>query len=136
LTVSIIRGGPAGPEVCTSAWIKGLEPVRSDILLERRGLSCYSCAFFDEVAQAGGGDIALAGFLGDGGCLATAADALSAGHRVTILQDAVFDGASQLFTEAHLRALRTFTMLDVRLAAVGAWVQSLSRAFARDGRCA
>jgi nicotinamidase-related amidase len=134
LTVSIVRGGPdadTGP----GGWIKGLEPLRPDVVLERRARSLYSCEFFDEVAQAAGGDIALAGFLGDGGCLATAADALCAGHRVTILQDAVLDNSSQLFSEAHLRALRTFTMLDVRAAAVGAWIASLSRSFAWGGRC-
>ncbi|HWA91419.1 MAG TPA: isochorismatase family protein [Rhizomicrobium sp.] len=128
LAVSIVRGE-------TGPWIKGLEPLRHDILIERRGRSCYANEFFDEVAQAAGGEIALAGFVGDGGCLATVADALCAGHRVTILQDATCDGVSSLFSEAHLAALRRFTRLDVRTATAGAWIASTSGALIRGSQC-
>lgn len=137
LTVSIVRGEAAmqAPDACPSGWIKGLEPLRSDVLLERHGRSCYSSEFFDEVAQAAGGDIALAGFVGNGGCLATVVDALGAGHRVTILQDATYDSVSQSFSDAHLRSLKAFTRLDVRLVRVSSWIAALGGAFTGSCQC-
>ncbi|MBV9694466.1 MAG: isochorismatase family protein, partial [Alphaproteobacteria bacterium] len=137
LSVSIMRGG-ANPQVSDATanpWIKGFEPLRSDILLERRGRSCYSSEFFCEVAQAAGGEIVLAGFIGDGGTLATVIDALKVGHRVTILRDATYDRTAQLFSEAHLRALRDFTHLHVRVKTVHTWTASFTPISARSGRC-
>ncbi len=73
LAVAFIRGnaGAQTGDRAAGGWLKGFEPVRSDVLLDRRGPSCYTSEYFDDVAQAAGGDIVLAGFAGQGGCLAT-----------------------------------------------------------------
>ena len=135
LAVAILRGEGTGgaSDGGAGGWIKGFEPMRSDILLERRGKSCYSSEYFDEIAQAAGGDIVLAGFAGEGGCLATAADAISAGHRVTFLRDATYDRTSESFSESQLRLLGSFTKFDIRAATVSSWVSSLNVSLALGG---
>lgn len=137
LAVAYLRGD-AAERACdggSNAWIRGFEPMRSEILLERRGLSCYDSGFFDEVAQAAGGDVVLAGFLGEGGCLATAADSMYAGHRITILSDATYDEAARNFSDGHLKLLRAFTKLDINAMTTGNWIKSFENSLLWSRQC-
>jgi nicotinamidase-related amidase len=137
LAVAFIRGNAdaqAGDRVA-GGWLKGFEPVRSDVLLDRCGPSCYTSEYFDDVAQAAGGDIVLAGFAGQGGCLATVADAICAGHRITVLRDATYDKASEQFADVQLRQLAAFTKFTIRSTTVGGWTASLNASFAWGDRC-
>ncbi len=93
--------GPApGP-----AWIEGFEPRRHESVFERAGRSCYESPYFREVVEGAGGVFAVAGFIGPGGCGATAADARAAGHIVLFLVDAIDDDRLET-PSLHLVALR------------------------------
>jgi nicotinamidase-related amidase len=69
-----------------SIWIKGLAPERADIILERKGASCYDNAYFAQMAVNG---FVLAGFPADNEVAHTASDAMRAHHAPTILYDAL-----------------------------------------------
>jgi nicotinamidase-related amidase len=137
LAVAFIRGDAAAQtgDRTAGGWLKGFEPARSDVLLDRRGPSCYTSEYFDDVAQAAGGEIVLAGFAGQGGCLATVADAIYAGHRITVLRDATYDKVSEQFADIQLRQLAAFTKFDVRSTTVSGWTASLSTSFAWGNQC-
>ena len=86
-------------------WIDGFEPRRHESVFERTGLSCYDSPYFTEIVDGVGGSCVVAGFVGPGGCRATAADAQAAGHRLTFLADAIDDDAAAA-RPAHLVAAR------------------------------
>lgn len=69
-------------------WIEGFEPTRLDMVFERSRPSCYASELFGEIAGQAAGNIVLAGFGGEGACLATALDAHHRGHTFTFLEDA------------------------------------------------
>jgi nicotinamidase-related amidase len=69
-------------------WIEGFHPNGSDYIFERNKLSCYASDNFLNVVSKSGGNIVIAGFSGDGACLATAVEAFHRDHSVTFLQDA------------------------------------------------
>jgi nicotinamidase-related amidase len=131
MAIAFVRGdaGETDGDHVTGSWIKGLEPTKSDVLLDRHGPSCYTSEYFDDVAQAAGGDIVIAGFAGEGGCLATVADAICAGHRVTILRDATYDKVSELFADDQLSQLAAFTRFDVHATTVTGWLAELNDSF-------
>lgn len=135
--IAFVRGdAAAGPGGAAAAgWIKGFEPSRSDVLLDRHGPSCYTSEYFDDVVQAAGGDIVIAGFAGQGGCIATAADAICAGHRITVLRDATYDKASELFAEPQLHQLAAFTKFGIRSTTVHRWIASLDGSRVWSDRC-
>lgn len=115
----------AGDRSTRSKWITGFEPDRPETILERNGPSCYSGPFFEEIAQQGGGELVVAGLLGCGGCLATAADALYAGHSVTFLRDAILDETSErAFSEDSIQLLSAFTKFDVRSITTRNWIET------------
>ena len=69
-----------------SAWIKGFEPKRSDMVFERPQPSCYANQLFEDVASRI--EHFVIGGLAEVACLATAIDAWHRGHHVTFLTDA------------------------------------------------
>jgi nicotinamidase-related amidase len=76
------------PALSCSSWISGFEPVSSDMVFERNKPSCYASREFANAMTAGGGHFVLAGFSGEGACLATVIEAFHRDHRVTFLADA------------------------------------------------
>ncbi len=103
-------------------WLVGFEPKRNDSIFDRVGPSCYGSAYLDEVIEGAGRHIVLAGFLGRGGCLATAADALSIGHGVTFLTDAIHDSLSGRFFDSSMASsIKAFTRFDVRVMHTRGW---------------
>ncbi len=114
-----------------SVWIKGFEPGRYDSVFERAGPSCYGNPYFDEVVEGAGRGIVVAGFAGRGGCLATAGDAMSAGHAVTFLTDAIFDDLSARFFDCSLAgSLAAFTKFDVRAVTARRWIAATASGLA------
>jgi nicotinamidase-related amidase len=109
-------------------WINGFEPRREDALLRKSSLSCYSNPYFDDIVQGAGGHVVLCGFLGEGGCIATIVGALHAGHAVTVLRDAMFDGATDQGANSILRHLTAYTDLDIAVPNTSAWISSTGRA--------
>lgn len=104
-------------------WIKGFEPGRYDSVFERAGPSCYGSPYFDEVVEGAGRGIAVAGFAGRGGCLATAADAVFKGHAVAFLTDAILDDLSaSVFDTSFTGSLAAFTKFDVRAISARCWM--------------
>jgi nicotinamidase-related amidase len=131
MSIAFIRSAlrQTGAPSIRSVWIKGFEPNRNEAILERNGLSCYSGPFLEAIAEEGGGDLVVAGLLGCWGCLATASDALAAGHTVTFLQDAILDEASEfVFPEDSLQLLKAFTTFNIEASTTRSWIEaSLAR---------
>lgn len=120
------EGGGAGIR-STTGWLKGFEPCRMDAICTRRGLSCYSSPYFSGVIDNDGGGAVYAGFLGDGGCLATATDAIRAGHGMTFLEDAIMDHeAAGLLGGRAVRLLRSFTAVEIEALSSTAWSERIS----------
>lgn len=69
-------------------WIDGFTPRPSDMVFEPLAASCYTSSEFAEAMTAAGMQFVLAGFSGDGACLATLIDASAYGHRVGFIHDA------------------------------------------------
>lgn len=76
------------PALSYSHWIAGFEPLSSEMVFERGKPSCYANSEFANAMAVCGGHFVLAGFSGEGACLATAVEAFHRGHRVTFLSDA------------------------------------------------
>jgi len=76
------------PVLSYSNWIRGFEPLTSEMVFERSKPSCYANREFAHAMTEGGGHFVLAGFSGEAGCLATAVEAFHHGHHVTYLADA------------------------------------------------
>ncbi len=107
-------------------WLGGFEPTRDDMIFERWSPSCYSSRYFGEMAQARG-LLVIAGFLGSGGGLSTAADAEKNGNRIIFLRDAVLDEASGRFPPS-LASLEAFARLDVHLVETRQWIEATALA--------
>jgi nicotinamidase-related amidase len=106
-------------------WIKGFEPLRDDMVFERRSASCYANPYFEESAREAGG-LVVAGFLGDGGCLSTAADAIRASNGITFLEDATIDPASaRTLGEMSLAQLNAFTNFEIYATGTRQWIASM-----------
>ena len=58
------------------------------MIFERNKPSCYASREFANAMTAGGGHFVLAGFSGEGACLATVMEAFHRDHHVTFLADA------------------------------------------------
>lgn len=71
-----------------SRWIDGVQPLGGDFVFEREKPSCYSSSAFCDVIERSGGNFVIAGFSGDGACLATVIDGFNRGHNITFLLDA------------------------------------------------
>jgi nicotinamidase-related amidase len=76
------------PVLSYSRWISGFEPLNSDMVFERNKPSCYASREFANAMTSGGGHFVLAGFSGEGACLATVMEAFHRDHQVTFLADA------------------------------------------------
>ncbi len=59
------------------------------MVFERSKPSCYASREFAIAMTEGGGHFVLAGFSGEGSCLATAMDAFHRDHKVTFLADCI-----------------------------------------------
>lgn len=119
-------GAKPSDDASLDGWIAGFEPKRNDSLFDRVGPSCYGGAYLDEVIENAGRHIVLAGFLGRGGCLATAADAVSIGHGVTFLTDAIHDNLSgRLFDCSMASSIKAFTRFDVRVMHTRVWTTAI-----------
>lgn len=112
-------------------WIKGFEPGRYDSVFERAGPSCYGSPYFDEVVEGAGRGIVVAGFAGRGGCLSTASDAVSMGHAVTFLTDAIFDDLSAcVFDNSLTASLAVFTKFEIRAMPAQRWIAASKKGLA------
>jgi nicotinamidase-related amidase len=113
-------------------WIAGLAPERTDMVFARPAQSLYANAYFPEVA-AEAGSLLLAGFPGEGGALATAADAVGAGQGITFLQDALLDSASRrILIEPVLAPLAAHTALAITACGTHRWFHAHAPAVADD----
>jgi nicotinamidase-related amidase len=113
-------------------WILGLAPERADMVFARSAPSLYANAYFPEVATEAGA-LLLASFPGDGGALATAADAIGAGQAITFLQDALLDVASRrILIEPVLATLAAHTPLNIAACGTHRWFHAHAPAFADD----
>lgn len=107
------------------SWIRGFEPKRHESIFERVGPSCYGSPYFDEVIDGAGRNIVVAGFIGRGGCLATAADAVSTGHSIVFLSNALHDDLSARIFDASLAgSLKAFTKFDVCVTQTQSWTST------------
>lgn len=84
----VARSAFFNPVLSYSKWIPGFEPMASDMVFERGKPSCYANREFAHSIAEGGGNFVLAGFSGEGSCLATVLDAFHRDHNVTFLADA------------------------------------------------
>lgn len=108
----------------SNQWFSGFEPQRLDPVFYRRGTSCYSSPYFEEAIARTAGAVVLAGFLGHGGRMSTAADGFRAGHRVTFLTDATHDDAPDRAVDAFLlRRLRA--EFDIAALTTAAWIRRI-----------
>jgi nicotinamidase-related amidase len=124
MAVAFVRDG-ANPRVgSNSDWIRGFEPGRSDMIFERRAVSCYANPYFEEIAKTSG-ELVFAGFPGPGGCLSTAADAVRAGTRITFLEDATVDGESaDALGTLSLARISMLTKFEVYSTHTQKWIAS------------
>ena len=76
------------PVTTFSGWIKGFEPIGSDMVFDRDRPSCYSNRQFSDLMDSYGGHFVLAGFAGETACLSTVIEAFHRKHRFTYLFDA------------------------------------------------
>jgi nicotinamidase-related amidase len=112
----------------TAGWLRGFEPGRLDAICTRRSRSCYSSPYFSGVIDNGDGCAVYAGFLGDGGCLATATEAIKMGHGITFLEDAIMDHeAAGLFGVRAVQLLRSFTAVHIEALSSTAWSERMGR---------
>ena len=102
----------------------GLEPRREDALLLKPALSCYSNTYFDDMVQRAAGALVMCGFMEEGGCIATIAGAVHAGHAVTVLRDATRDDAADPAADSLLRHLTVYADLDIAAVSTSAWISS------------
>ena len=118
-------------------WIDGFEPRRNDSVFERVGISCYGSPYFSEVVDGAGGNIVVAGFVGHGGCLATAADAVSARHRIVFLSDALQDDLLEPFLDAApAGSQNTDRHFDIRVTQTQSWATEATVSRACDASLA
>jgi nicotinamidase-related amidase len=135
--VAFVCGDGANTPRC-QGWLRGFEPQRSDAIFDRRSPSCYSSPYFSGAVDSNGSAIVIAGFLGEGGCLSTAADAIMAGHGITFLTDAIKDHTSVgLFGGSAIQLLRNFTTLDIAALPSADWSRQVAVPPDQpgDGRC-
>ena len=124
--VAHVRSAEALGNGGNSPSISGFEPDRADAMFERRTLSCYSSPYFQSVMQETGGSFVLAGFLGNGGALATLADSVRLGDQVTLLLDASLDDASRrVFTEQVVAQLSAYVALGFNLVTTFTWLRAM-----------
>jgi nicotinamidase-related amidase len=105
-------------------WIEGFEPRRDDMVFERTDGSCYTSREFADAITDLGSEFALAGFSGEGACLATLIDAARHGHRVSFIEDASttrpLDGFNAV--ESH-RALVAIASRHATIVSTAFWVK-------------
>jgi nicotinamidase-related amidase len=82
------------PSTQFSQWIDGFRPHGCDYVFDRQKPSCYASTAFSDTIARSGGHLVIAGFSGDGACLATAVDAFNRDHSLVFLSDA---SATQAF---------------------------------------
>ena len=91
MPVAFVRHMPPLPSFLAThacpAWIRGIEPRRSDMVFERSQPSCYASSEFAQMAARSSG-LVLAGLFGETACLATLIDAFHRNHHFTYLTDA------------------------------------------------
>lgn len=111
-------------------WIHGFEPKRHESVFERIGPSCYDSPYFEEIMNGAGRHIVIAGFVGRGGCLATAADAVRAGHAITFLKDGICDDLSGRTVDYSLvSSLAALMKFDIRTVKGSHWIASSDARF-------
>jgi len=91
MPVAFVRHMPPPPSFLATyacpAWIRGIEPGRSDMIFERSQPSCYASSEFAQMAARSSG-LVLAGLFGETACLSTLVDAYHRNHSFTYLIDA------------------------------------------------
>lgn len=107
-------------------WIRGFEPLRTEMLFERTQPSCYSARYFSEAVEAAGGTLVLAGAF-HRGTIETAQSALRAGHRVICLRDAIQDVYAREFDDHVLTHMAKFTEGQLCVTTSLAWMRTRDR---------
>ena len=111
-------------------WLGGFEPTRDDMIFERWSSSCYSSRYFGEMAKIHRA-LVIAGFLGSGGGLSTAADGARNGNCIVFLRDAVLDEASGKFMPL-LTSLGALARLDIKLVETKRWIDDTAQTSNRN----
>jgi nicotinamidase-related amidase len=91
MPIAFVRHMPPLPSFLSTnacpAWIRGIEPGRSDMVFERAQPSCYASSEFAQMAARSSG-LVLAGLFGETACLSTLIDGYHRNHHFTYLTDA------------------------------------------------
>lgn len=123
LAVAFVRDAVRAKNQPGTDWIKGFEPLRDDMVFERRSPSCYANPYFEESARAAR-SLVFAGFLGRGGCLSTTVDAIRAGNAITFLDDATVDPVAATML-GMVAQLNKYTNLEISATSTGDWISSM-----------
>jgi nicotinamidase-related amidase len=130
LPVAHVRNA-LGSEQTGNESICGFEPQASEAVLERRGPSCYSSPYFADVIRQTSGVTFIAGFFGDGGALATIADAVQTLDHMTLLWDASLDDVSTpVFSGPILSLCQRYTQFRFDVCPTAAWLKSVETYYA------
>jgi len=109
-------------------WIKGFEPLRSDMVFDRCRPSCYASAEFAEMAEHLSGNFVMAGQMGELSCLSTVVDAFHRDQRPTVLTDALVSRGDKDVPAAMMeRALEHIMSLYVDTITAQSWMIATSR---------
>lgn len=123
--VAFVSGDGSGSNYALEGgWVRGFEPTRQDAVIERRTLSCYSSPYFAGAIESNGTHAVIAGFLGEGGCLATGVDAIRAKQHLTFLTDAIKDRVSEtIFDGGTMPLLKQYTAVEITSLPCAAWAR-------------
>jgi len=115
------------PTLMFGAPIEGLQPLVTESVFFRRGLSAFANpAFASKLSEARGADVHLIGFSLPDTCLATALAARDEGLSLTLIEDAIGTGAAASTAEAARAVLEPHARLT-RSALLFAQILELAR---------
>lgn len=107
-------------------WIRGIEPLRSEMVFERSLPSCYASSEFAQMASHSP-ELVLAGLFGETACLATLIEASHRNHQFTFLTDAScsrgYDGHSP--GEVH-RNVVAMSAYYAKPSSAQSWMEKIS----------
>ena len=138
MPVAFVRRMPPLPSFLAThvypAWIRGIEPRRSDMIFERDMPSCYASLEFAQMAQRSP-HLVLAGLYGETACLSTLIDAHHRNHHITYLTDASCSRGHGEISPADMHgSVVNLGSLYGRLAKTQDWMTTLSIRTAIAGR--
>jgi len=127
MPIALVRHMPPLPSFLAThdcpAWMRGIEPRRSDMIFERASPSCYTSSEFAQMA-AHSSELVLAGLFGETSCLSTLVEAHHRGQRITYLADASCSrGYNGVSAEAMHRSVVDLGGLYGRVCSVRDWME-------------